>query len=226
MTMRGGERTGGLNRRTCAQQSTHTCEEGPFAVRHQFRRKAKDVCGLYKSDTSFRWGVGVRKVRIDRLLTRVTCAFLGTLDPGYTHGNRPHDTSAFSLSPLSRCPPFPSCPRFSFPYSSERGGAFIIFLGGFEQSSKSMSKYIIPSRALNFLCLPRMLRNIKSSGNIEVELQNLRKKDRYKCIWVDYFTCRNTATPILEPGKVERNQNDRTFILKLSFVIVFVLPSS
>ena len=89
--------------------------------RHRSHRKAKDVCGLYKGDTSFQWGVGVRKVCIDRLLTRVTCAFLGTLDPGYTHGNRPHGSSTFSLSPLSPRPSSSTIAsvRSSFPSASE-----------------------------------------------------------------------------------------------------------
>lgn len=60
---------------------------GVALVRRRHQSRWKDVCELYKGDTSFRLDVGVRKVRIDRLLTRVTCAFLGTLDPGYTHGN-------------------------------------------------------------------------------------------------------------------------------------------
>lgn len=80
---------------------------------------AKDVCGADCTTTRATRrsgdGVGVRKVRIDRLLARVTCAFLGTLGPGYTHGNRlqPRVPSPLSLPlPLSLCP---SCARFHSP---------------------------------------------------------------------------------------------------------------
>lgn len=86
------------------------------------------------------WGVGVRKVRIDRLLTRVTCAFLGTLDPGYTHGNRPYVPPIFSLSPLSPCPPplFRASTLFVPLLERANEGVHLLPLGGSRRSSKSI----------------------------------------------------------------------------------------
>lgn len=129
------------------------------------------MCGLYKGDTSFRWGVGVRKVRIDRLLTRVTCAFLGTLDPGYTHGNRPHGPSTFSLSPLSSPPPLPSLflgrsrPLFVPLFERMNEGVHLLLLGEFRQFSKSVQcPSILTLRALDLTLLTLSIRKYRWFG--------------------------------------------------------------
>jgi len=76
----------GLNKRTCATQAMHTCRRGggrsPSAISSE-----ECVRTTQGRRLSFRRDVGVCKVCIDRLLAWVTCAFLGTLDPGHTHGN-------------------------------------------------------------------------------------------------------------------------------------------
>lgn len=181
--MRGGERTGGrLNRRTCAQQSTHTCEGRgwwPLVISLVGRRRMCADCT--RATRRSQWGVGVRKVRIDRLLTRVTCAFLGTLDPGYTHGNRPHVPPIFSLSPLSPCPPLLFRASTLFVPLLERAneGVHLLPHGGSRRSSKGIRRLNILTLcalSLSIFLYSKILQNTKSLENIEGDLKNSRKR--------------------------------------------------
>lgn len=150
---------------------------------------ARHTVGVAAS-SSLRWGVGVSQSPVLIVFRRGSRArvFLGTLDPGYTHGNRPHVCAStflsLSLSPLSPfallLPPVlrPHAPHVSPARASERGGAFILPHGGFGQSSKSirrLSVLTLRTIPLDFLVLS-LCGTFKKSSKVRSRSAKFEKK--------------------------------------------------